>query len=167
MYSLVMFSTSRECGCIRICQVIVNLSITLCSEHRIVNQQTINIDHADQLYEYITGIIKNKNRHLYRINGVENHLHILTDLHPSIALADFVREIKVSSSMWMKNSGLFPSFRGWAEGYGSFTCSHMDMDRLIDYVKSQQEHHRKKTFEDEYRNLLLESGITIDERYFP
>jgi putative transposase len=131
------------------------------------SQPTIRRDYADQLYAYITGIIKNKNSHLYRINGIENHLHILTDVHPSIALADFVREIKVSASMWMKNSGLFPSFKGWAEGYASFTCSHMDMRRLIDYVKSQQEHHRKKTFEEEYRSLLQESGIRIDERYFP
>jgi REP element-mobilizing transposase RayT len=128
---------------------------------------TIKQDHADQLYAYITGIIKNKNSYVYRINGVEDHLHILTDLHPSLALADFVREIKVSSSVWMKSSGYFPIFNGWADGYGSFTCSYMDMGRLIDYIKNQQEHHRKKTFEEEYRNLLLESGIKIDERFFP
>jgi REP element-mobilizing transposase RayT len=131
------------------------------------SQSTVNSDNADQLYEYITGIIKNKNSHLYRINGIADHLHILTDVHPSVALADFVREIKVSTSIWMKNSGLFPLFKGWAEGYGSFTCSYMDMGRLVDYVKCQQEHHKKKTFEEEYRNLLLESGIRIDERYFP
>jgi REP element-mobilizing transposase RayT len=128
---------------------------------------TIKQDHADQLYAYITGIIKNKNSHLYRINGVENHLHILTDLHPSLALADFMREIKVSSSIWMKNGDLFPGFNGWADGYGSFTCSYMDIGRLIDYLKTQPEHHRKKTFEEEYRNLLKESGIQIDERFFP
>jgi hypothetical protein len=67
----------------------------------------------------------------------------------------------------MKNSGLFPSFKEWAEGYGSFTCAYMDMGRLIYYVKGQQEHHDKKTFEEEYRSLLRESGITINERYFP
>jgi putative transposase len=128
---------------------------------------TIKQDHSDQLYAYITGIIKNKNSYLYRINGVENHLHILTDLHPSVALADFVREIKVSSSVWMKSSGNFPIFHGWADGYGSFACSYMDLGRLADYIKNQQEHHRKKTFEEEYRNLLLESGIKIDERFFP
>jgi len=128
---------------------------------------TIKQDHTDQLYAYITGIIKNKNSYVYRINGMENHLHILTDLHPSLALADFVREIKVSSSVWMKSSGYFPIFNGWADVYGSFTCSYMDMRRLIDYIKNQQEHHRKKTFEEEYRNLLLESGIKIDEKFFP
>jgi REP element-mobilizing transposase RayT len=128
---------------------------------------TIKQDNADQLYAYITGIIKHKNSHLYRINGVENHLHILTDLHPSIALADFIREVKVSSSLWMKSSDLFPGFNGWADGYGSFTCSYMDLGRLIDYIKNQKEHHKKKTFEDEYRFLLMESGITFDERFFP
>jgi putative transposase len=128
---------------------------------------SIKQDNVDQLYAYISGIIKNKNSHLYRINGIENHLHIITDLHPSIALADFMREVKASSSFWIKNSGLFPSFIGWAEGYGSFTCSYMDLGRLIDYVKNQQEHHRKKSFEDEYRSLLIESGVKIDERFFP
>ncbi|OFY65058.1 MAG: transposase [Bacteroidetes bacterium RBG_13_43_22] len=128
---------------------------------------TIKQDNVNQLYAYISGIIKNKNSHLYRINGVENHLHILTDVHPSIALADFMREIKVSTSIWMKNSGSFPLFDGWAEGYGSFTCSYMYMGKLIEYVKDQQDHHSRKTFEEEYRKLLLESGVKIDERYFP
>ena len=131
------------------------------------SQPTINQKHADHLYTYLTGIIKNKNSHLYQINGVENHIHILTDVHPSVALADFVKDIKVSTSIWMKNSGHFPSFRGWAEGYGSFTCSFVDMGRLIDYIKIQKEHHRKKTFEEEYRMLLMEFGVKIDERYFP
>jgi REP element-mobilizing transposase RayT len=128
---------------------------------------TIKQEHVSQLYAYITGIIKHKNSHLYRINGVENHLHILTDLHPSIAPTDFIREVKVSSSLWMKSSDLFPAFKGWAVGYGSFTCSYRDKDRLIEYIKNQQEHHRKMTFEQEYRILLLEYGITPDERFFP
>ncbi|MBN1388892.1 MAG: transposase [Bacteroidales bacterium] len=128
---------------------------------------TIKQDNAYQLYSYITGIVKNKNSQLYRINGIENHVHILTDLHPSIALADFMRDIKACSSLWMKNSGLFPSFTGWAGGYGAFTCSYRYIGRLLEYIKNQQEHHRKKTFEEEYRSLLLEWGINIDERFFP
>ena len=102
------------------------------------------------------------------MSSFRQHLyHILTDTHPSIAPADFVKEIKANSSLWMKNSGLFTLFKGWAEGYGSFTCSYRDKDKLIEYIKSQQEHHLKKTFEEEYRLLLKEAGIEIDERYFP
>jgi len=128
---------------------------------------TIKQDHANEIYAYISGIIRHKDSHLYRINGVENHLHILTDMHPSIAPADFIRDIKVSSSLWIKNSGFFSAFKGWSVGYGSFTCSYKDMDRLINYIKNQQEHHRKITFEEELRMLLLESGIKLDERFFP
>ena len=131
------------------------------------NLDTIKQDHVNELYAYITGIIKNKNSHLYRINGIENHVHILTDIHPSIASADFVRDIKASSSFWIKNTILFPSFIGWEEGYGSFTCSYRDLNMLIEYIKNQQDHHKTVTFEDEYRRLLLEAGITPEERYFP
>jgi len=128
---------------------------------------TIDQNNSDKLYAYITGIVKNKMSHLYRINGVENHLHILTDTHPGIAPADFVKEIKANSSLWMKNSGLFPLFKGWSEGYGSFTCSFKDKGKLIEYIKGQQQHHLKRTFEEEYRILLKEAGIEIDEKYFP
>ncbi len=131
------------------------------------SRPTINQDHAEELYAYLTGIIRNKNGHLYRINGTENHLHILTDVHPSLALADFMRELKASSSKWMKESRLFPSFEGWADGYGSLTCSYMDLGDLLVYLKNQAEHHKKKTFEEEYRIFLNKAGITIDEKYFP
>jgi putative transposase len=128
---------------------------------------TIRQDHVNDLYAYITGIIKHKKSHMYRINGVENHLHILTDINPSLAPIDFMRDVKVSSSLWIKCSNLFPSFRGWAVGYGSFTCSYKDLDRLIDYIKNQKEHHRTISFEDEYRILLMEYGIIPDEKFFP
>jgi putative transposase len=129
---------------------------------------TIKKDNADQLYAYISGIIKHKDSHLYRINGTENHLHILTDLHPSIAVADFMREIKAASSKWIKEGDLFHSFDGWADGYGSFSCSYKDLGRLIAYVENQREHHsKKKTYEEELRSLLIESGVNIDERFFP
>ena len=128
---------------------------------------TIKQDHVDELYAYITGFLKNKNCHLYRINGIEDHIHILTDIHPSIAPADFLRDLKVTSSLWIKKSKLFPSFIGCEDGYGSFTCSYYEVHRLIEYIKNQQVHHKKMTFNEEYRNILLESGLTIDEKYFP
>jgi putative transposase len=128
---------------------------------------SINLDNAEQLYSYISGIIRNKNSHLYCVNGTENHLHVLTDLHPSVALADFMRELKTSTSIWMKEKRLFPLFDGWAEGYGSFTCSYYNLGDLIDYIRNQREHHEKRSFEEEYRRLILQSGIKIDERYFP
>ncbi len=128
---------------------------------------TINQDHTNDLYSYFAGIIKNKKSHLYRINGVANHIHILTDINPLILPIDFVRDIKVSTSIWMKSNGLFQLFKGWSVGYGSFTCSYANLDRLIEYIKNQQEHHKTVTFEEEYRHLLLENGIIPGEKYFP
>jgi REP element-mobilizing transposase RayT len=123
--------------------------------------------HAADLYAYIGGILKNKSCHLYKINGTENHVHILTDLHPSVAVADYMREIKASSSKWIKENGKFPVFTGWSEGYGAFTCSYMDLGSIIDYIRNQREHHASKNFEEEYRSLLRLSGIEPDEKYFP
>jgi len=122
-------------------------------------------ERREELFRYIWGIIRNKNSHLYRINAVEDHLHILSSLHPSVALADFIKDIKVASNGWIQEQKIFPRFTGWQDGYGVFTASHDDKDRLIEYIKSQQEHHRKETFLDEYRRLLKEAGIEFDEKY--
>jgi len=127
---------------------------------------SITRDNSEQLYSYISAIIRNKNSHLYRINGTENHVHILTDIHPSFALADFMRELKSSTSKWIKEKGLFPMFDGWGDGYGAFTCSYYDLGELVDYIRNQQEHHRKKSFEEEYRNLIMTAGVKIDDKYF-
>ena len=128
-------------------------------------ESTIPENHCADLYKYIWGIIKNKNCKLYRINGVEDHIHILSDLHPSVSLSDYIKDIKVASSLWMKEHGRFPHFKGWADGYGAFTYSMREKDILINYVKNQKEHHKSETFYDEYKRLLIENGIEFDEKY--
>ena len=85
------------------------------------SRKTLVQDHSRELYAYLMGTIRNKNCFLYRINGVEDHIHILCDLHPSVALADFMRDIKTSSSIWLKQSGKFTEFTGWANGYAALT----------------------------------------------
>lgn len=101
------------------------------------NKHALTEEHCDELYKYISGIIKNKNCTIYRINGVSDHIHIVCDLHPSVALADLIKDIKIASNIWMKNSGKFPDFNGWSDGYGAFTYSIKEKDRLIEYVKNQ------------------------------
>ena len=110
------------------------------------SQKTLSPAHSNELYAYITGIIKNKNCFSYQINGIEDHLHILSDLHPSIALADFMRDIKTASSIWLKQSGNFPNFKGWADGYAAFTYASRDKEMIVNYIKNQQTHHKKESF---------------------
>jgi len=131
------------------------------------SRKTLVQEHSVELYAYIMGIIKNKNCFLYRMNGMEDHLHILCDLHPTIALADYMRDLKTSSSIWLKQTGKFPDFEGWADGYAALTYSWRDKEMIVNYIKNQQEHHKKEIFEDELRRLLKEHGIEFDEKHFP
>lgn len=128
-------------------------------------EHTLTAPSRQELFKYIGGILKKKNCHLYRINGVEDHLHIVTHLHPSVALASLVKDIKLASSEYIKNNGLFKKFGGWQDGYGAFTYSIKEKDRLTEYVKNQEEHHKIKTFREEYIELLKEHGIEFDEKY--
>ena len=132
------------------------------TKHR---QSTIDEKHCKELYQYISGVIKKKNCKLYRINGTEDHIHIFSDLHPTISLSDYVKDIKVASSIWMKASGNFPKFESWQEGYGAFTNSIREKDIIINYVKNQKEHHKTETFYDEFKRLLIENGIEFDVKY--
>jgi len=122
-------------------------------------------NNRDRMYSYMTGILKNQKCHVYRINGVTDHLHIVTHLHPSVVLADLIKDVKVASSGFIKENNLFPQFKGWQDGYGAFTYSIKEKDRLIEYVKNQEEHHRIKTFREELIGLLKEHEIEFDERY--
>lgn len=128
-------------------------------------ERTLTKDRRDDLYKYISGVLKNKNCHLYRIGGVEDHIHILMDLHPTVALVSIVKDIKLSSTEYIKENGLFLQFDGWQNGYGAFTYSIREKDILIEYVKNQEEHHKVKTFKDEYLELLKEHHIAFDEKY--
>jgi len=128
-------------------------------------EMTISEAHCDELYRYIWGIVKNSNCKLYRINGVADHIHIFSDLNPSLSLADYVKKIKVSSSIWMKENDKFPDFNGWQDGYGAFTYSIREKDMIINYIKDQKNHHKTESFYDEYKRLLLENGIEFNEKY--
>ena len=119
----------------------------------------------DQLYRYISGLLKNKNCHLYQINGVEDHIHIVTHIHPMIAPALLIKDIKLATSSFIDKEKIFPKFKGWQEGYGAFTYSYPQKDNLIEYVKDQKEHHKKIDFREEYISILREHGMDFDERF--
>ena len=128
-------------------------------------ESTLTEKHQEELYKYIWGVIKKRHCTLYRINAMEDHLHIFSDLHPAISLSNYINEIKVASSGWMKESGLFPRFTHWQEGYGAFTHSVKEKDNIIAYVKNQKQHHKTESFYDEYKRILIENEIPFEEKF--
>jgi len=136
--------------------------IVFCTKNR---EHTLSKANRDALYKYIWGVLKNKNCHLYRIGGITDHIHLIISLHPAISLASLIKDIKLASSDHIKALQLFPGFNGWQVGYGGFTYSIKDKDKLIEYVKNQEEHHATKSYLQELIELLKEHGIEYDERY--
>ena len=128
-------------------------------------EKTLLESEREQLFTYIWGILKKKKCHLYRIGGVEDHLHIVTHIHPMVAPSMLIKDIKLASSKFIKNENIFPNFNGWQDGFGAFTYKYSAKDDLIEYVKNQVEHHKIINFKDEYITLLKENRIEFNERY--
>ncbi|WP_341225185.1 IS200/IS605 family transposase [uncultured Arcticibacterium sp.] len=127
-------------------------------------ERSLLVQNRPVLFKYIWGILKEKNCHLYRINGVEDHIHIAFSLHPSVSLSSLVKDIKLASSKMIKEQELFP-FTAWQEGYAAFTYSLDAKNDLIEYIKNQEEHHKKVDFKEELISLLEEFQIEYDEKY--
>ena len=106
-------------------------------------QNSLRSEHKEELHKFISGIITNKNQKLLRINSVPDHVHILLGLKPDIALSDLVRDIKANSSRFINTKGWVKGRFNWQEGFGAFSYSHSQLDRVINYIIRQEDHHRK------------------------
>jgi REP element-mobilizing transposase RayT len=130
-------------------------------------EQTIPIECEKVLYKKIYDESCLLGGHVYRINGMPDHVHLLVDIPTNISVAEFVGVIKQKSSRFLKTHYLFPQWHGWEEGYGCFTCSVDDLDKIIEYIIKQKPHHQTTSFLDEYRNWLMINGVSPDSPYFP
>lgn len=99
-------------------------------------ERTIAAEHENELHAYLMGIIKAKGGFVYAINGMADNIHVVCDIPVTMSVADFIKSLKQSSSKWAKESGKFPQWNGWAEGYAKFTCSFYSMQRVLSYVKN-------------------------------
>jgi putative transposase len=118
-----------------------------------------------RLSEYTAGIVRSLRSTLHIANGPADHIHLVVSLDPSTSLADFVRTVKASSSKWVHQT--FPQLEhfAWQDGYAAFTVSHSGIQKVVKYVRDQQSHHRKLSFEDELVRFLQKHGVKYDERY--
>lgn len=119
----------------------------------------------DDLNKYISGIIKGKDQKPIIVNGMPDHIHVFVGLRPSMAISDLVRDIKNNSSNYINDHKFTKGKFRWQEGFGVFSYSHSHIKNVYNYILNQEEHHRKKTFKEEYLEQLRRFEVDHDERY--
>lgn len=119
----------------------------------------------DELYKYITGIVQNRRHKMLAINGMPDHIHIFVGLNPADSISDLVREIKKSSNSFINEQKFTKVSFQWQSGFGAFSYSRSALDNVVNYIKNQKEHHRKKTFREEYLEFLKRYAIEYKEEY--
>ena len=119
----------------------------------------------EEVFKYMAGIIKGKNQKPIIVNGVANHVHLFIGLKPSIAVSDLVRDIKNNTSNFINTQKFVHGKFSWQEGFGSFSYAHSQIEQVYQYILNQEEHHRKKTFKEEYLDFLKKFEIEYDEKY--
>ncbi|MDP2302846.1 MAG: IS200/IS605 family transposase [Ignavibacteria bacterium] len=128
-------------------------------------QNLIPNDHREELHKYITGIVQNRGQKMLAIYCMPDHTHIFIGLQPSIAVSDLVRDIKAGSSKFINDNKWMKGKFNWQEGFGSFSYSRSHIDNVVNYILNQQEHHKKKSFKEEYLEFLKKYAIDYDEKY--
>ena len=113
----------------------------------------------EEVFRYISGIITQKGHKSIIVNGMPDHVHILTGFKPITSISDLVRDIKRSSALFINEKNLVPVKFQWQEGYGAFSCGYKDLDAVYNYIKNQKVHHQKASFRTEYVALLEENEI--------
>lgn len=125
----------------------------------------LHLDIRERLHDYLAGIFDEIDSHALKIGSAVDHVHSLFSLSKNLSLCKVVEHVKTGSSKWVKTLG--PRFRGfyWQAGYGGFSVSESEVERVIKYIANQAEHHRKRTFQEEYRRFLEKYRVSYDERY--
>lgn len=119
----------------------------------------------EDVFRYMAGIVKEKNQKPIIINGVSDHVHVFVGLKPSMSIADLIRDIKNNSSRFINEKKFIRGKFSWQEGYGAFSYSHSQIDNVYQYILKQEEHHRKKTFKEEYLEYLQKFQVEYNENY--
>jgi putative transposase len=119
----------------------------------------------EELYQYITGIVQNRGNKLIQIGGVADHIHLFVGLKPAESIAELMKWVKGDSSEWINDKKFLKHKFQWQTGYGAFSYGHSQIDAVCKYIQNQEEHHRKKTFMEEYLDFLEKFNVPYDERY--
>lgn len=118
-----------------------------------------------ELYPYLAKLCQDNESHAYRVGGFDDHVHLAVNFPRTLSVSKFLEEIKKRSSYWAKTKGARYQSFSWQKGYGCFSVGYRDLKLLVDYIDNQGEHHKKVTFQEEYRKFLTKYKIDFDERY--
>jgi len=125
----------------------------------------INKKWSDDLERYITGIVQNNRHKMLAIKSMPDHIHIFIGYDVKQTIPKLVEDIKTSSNSWIKTNKLSKFKFDWQKGYGAFSHSKSQVDQVVKYILNQEEHHKKKTFREEYLDILRKNDIKYDDRY--
>lgn len=125
----------------------------------------IPVEHSEEIRRYMTGIVTNLGSKLIAINNMPDHCHLLIGLKPDISLSELIGKVKSGSSGFINKKQLVPGHFEWQDGFGAFSYSRSQISTVAGYIEKQQEHHRKRTFREEYIALLEEFDVAFDQRY--
>lgn len=128
-------------------------------------QSLIQSGWKDELYKYITGVVQNHGHKVLQINGMPDHVHLFIGMRPTQSLSDLMKQVKQDSSKWINERRFVQGRFAWQAGYGAFSYSQSAIPNVISYIQTQELHHSKKTFKEEYQQLLEEFQVEFDDRY--
>jgi len=128
-------------------------------------ENIITRNFRDRLHSYIAGIVNKKGNYSLAVNGYKDHVHVFFELKPSLALSDVIRDVKANSSNWINDNHFVLGHFSWQEGYGAFSYSRSQRDNVIKYIMEQEKHHARKSFREEYLDLLRKFEIPFEDNY--
>lgn len=140
----------------------IYLQFVFAVQHR---QYLIPKEHKEELHKYITGLVQKRKAKMLAINCMPDHVHLFVGFKPTILISDFVKEIKVESNEFINNKKWMNWKFNWQEGYGVFSYSQSHIDAVVKYVLNQEVHHQRKTFRQEYHELLEKFEVPFEERF--
>jgi REP element-mobilizing transposase RayT len=131
------------------------------------NRKSLPRENIALLYGFINDFTEKKHGHLFCINAIDDHVHLLCEIPPDISLADYIRQVKGASTVWLGQTKKFPAFDDWANGYIALSCGWKEHETVVKYINNQQAYHKRHNLTEELRALLVEQEVEIDEGFFP
>jgi REP element-mobilizing transposase RayT len=128
-------------------------------------QNLISKENREELHKFISGIVTNRGQKLFAVFAMPDHVHLLVSMGPAISISDLVRDIKAGSSKFINDKKWMIGKFNWQEGYGAFSYSKSSVDTVVKYILNQEEHHKNKSFREEYLDFMQKFEIEYDSKY--